>query len=160
MQPRSAQAYHLMKIAGFILAALLLGPLVPGAHAQSPSPEGLWKTVSDKTGDATSFVKIWLENGKLFGKVERLIRKPGQDPDPVCKECQGVKKNQPVKGMTILWGLTQNGDKWRGGYIMDPDNGKTYRTIVKVVDKGKKLHVRGYIGYSLLGRTQVWHRAD
>ncbi len=146
--------------------ALLLGALLvivwptSDLSAQAVSAEGLWKTISDRTGKATSIVKIWIENDKLFGKVDRLFRKPGQDPNPICTKCSGARKDQPIKGLTILWELTRDEDEWNGGYILDPDNGETYRCIVKVGENGDQLHVRGYIGFSLFGRTQVWHRVN
>ncbi len=52
------------------------------------------------------------------------------------------------------------GNEWSGGEILDPDNGKSYSCYIKVKDNGQRLHVRGYIGFSLLGRTQIWHRAE
>jgi uncharacterized protein (DUF2147 family) len=65
-----------------------------------------------------------------------------------------------VIGMTILWGLTKQGEEYQGGEILDPENGKTYRAKMKLEDGGKTLHVRGFIGISLLGRTQVWIREE
>ncbi len=126
--------------------------------AESLSPVGQWQTVSDVTGKATSIVRISLENGELVGMIEKLIREPGQDPNPLCTECPDEKKDQPVQGMTILWGLEQDDEEWNGGFILDPDNGKTYRSELRVTDGGEKLEVRGYIGFSLFGRTQVWIR--
>ncbi len=139
---------------------VMLATVAPHLHAQNLSPVGQWKTISDKTGEAQSFIKIWIDNGELIGKIEKLVRKPGQDPNPLCDQCSGEKKDQPIQGMTVIWSLTQDDDEWNGGYILDPDNGKTYRCIVRVVDNGRKLHARGYIGFSLFGRTQVWHRAE
>lgn len=128
--------------------------------AQTTSPVGLWKTIDDDTKEAVSFVRVWIENGQLFGKIEKLIRKPGQDPNPLCVKCTGEKKDKPWTGMTIVWGLTQEDGTWAGGHILDPDNGKTYKCKLKVEDGGQKLAVRGYIGISLLGRTQTWLRAE
>jgi uncharacterized protein (DUF2147 family) len=62
--------------------------------------------------------------------------------------------------MTILWGLTKQGDEYQGGEILDPETGKVYRVKMKIQDEGKKLMVRGFIGFSLLGRTQVWFREE
>ena len=128
------------------------------AQAGTPTPEGKWKTVSDKTGKETSIVRIWKENEKLFGKVEVVLPQEGQNPNPLCHKCEGKKKDQPITGMTILWDLTQNEEGWDGGYILDPDDGKAYNCKVRVVDKGNKLEVRAYIEFSLLGRTQTWQR--
>ena len=129
-------------------------------RAENLSPLGLWKTIDDASGEARSFIKIWVENGELFGKIERLIRKPGQNPNPLCDECSGEKKDKPITGMTVMWGLTQDDETWSGGYILDPDNGKTYKCKLKVEGGGEKLIVRGYIGFSLLGRNQTWSRVE
>ena len=128
------------------------------ALAESPSPTGQWQTVSDVTGKATSIVRISLENGALVGMIEKLIREPGEDPNPLCTACPDEKRDQPVQGMTTLWGLEKDGADWNGGFILDPDNGKTYRSELRVTDGGEQLEVRGYIGFSLFGRTQVWIR--
>jgi len=128
------------------------------AFATRPSPIGEWETISDVTGEATAIVQITLENGELVGKIDKLIREPGQDPNPLCNACPGEKKDQPVQGLTILWGLEKGDDNWDGGFILDPDNGRTYRSELRVTDNNEKLEVRGYIGFSLFGRTQVWIR--
>jgi uncharacterized protein (DUF2147 family) len=65
--------------------------------------------------------------------------------------------------MTILRGIKPDaGEKgtWVGGDILDPNNGKIYKVLLKLVDGGKKLDVRGYIGMPMLGRTQTWHRVE
>ena len=61
-------------------------------------------------------------------------------------------------GLRILWDLSKDGDFWSGGSILDPANGKTYKCQLSVEDRGRKLKVRGFIGFSLLGRTQYWLR--
>ena len=120
------------------------------------SPVGLWKTVDDNTGKAKSIIRIWEKDGKLYGRIVKLI--DPQEPNPLCVECKGKLKNKPVIGMTIMAGLSKDGDEWNGGTIMDPENGKTYKVLIQVLAGGKKLKVRGYIGVSLLGRTQHWIR--
>jgi len=124
--------------------------------AGNGSPAGMWKTIDDKTGEAKSIMKVWEENGVVYGKIEKLILKPGEDPNPLCDKCQGKFKNKPVLGMTIMWGLKKDDDEYSGGFIMDPDNGETYKCLIRVKDGGKKLEVRGYIGFSLIGRSQYW----
>jgi uncharacterized protein (DUF2147 family) len=121
---------------------------------------GTWMTIDDETGKPRSYITIWVENGVAYGKIDKIIAiKPGENTNPLCTECKGEDYNKPVVGMTIMRGLRQEGDEWKGGTIMDPNNGKTYKCKVKVEDNGKILKVRGYIGFSLLGRTQIWKRA-
>ena len=128
--------------------------------ADSASPVGLWKTIDDETGEVKSLVRISEEGGSLVGTIDKLFPKPGKDPNPVCDKCPGDKKDKPILGMVFLWGLTQQGEEWSGGSILDPDNGKTYKCKVRVEGTGGTLTVRGYIGFSLLGRSQTWIRAE
>src|SRR5262245_60763785 len=139
-------------IAGIRLG-LCAGLLVMAATAlaDASSPAGLWRTIDDKTGKERSLVRITEVNGVFEGKVEKLFnRQPDDDPDGLCRPCEGARKDQPVIGMTILWGLKKDGDQFSGGEILDPKNGKIYRAKMKLLDNGAKLEVRGFIGVSLL----------
>ena len=124
------------------------------------SPVGLWRTIDDKSGKERSLVRVSEANGQLQITIEKLFREPGEEPNPLCDKCPGERKNKPVTGMQIGSGLKKDGDVWSGGEILDPENGKTYKCKVWVEDKGSKLHVRGFIGVSVLGRTQVWIREE
>lgn len=149
-----------------LISAVLFGSVVTldaraQAHAQpsSPtSPVGRWKTIDDITGKAKSVVQIWEEGGKLFGRVQKLVDPDPKDPNPTCDGCAGPQKGKPVVGLRILWDLQKDGDGWAGGTILDPASGKTYKCLVSLEDGGAKLKVRGFIGFSLLGRTQYWLR--
>ncbi len=128
--------------------------------ADNMSPVGKWKTIDDETGEEKSIVRIWIEDGMLFGKIDSLFLEPDEDPDPVCDECKGKNKDKPVLGMTIMENLTQKGTMWTGGTILDPDNGKTYKCKIEIIENGERLKLRGFIGISLLGRTQYWIREE
>ena len=125
------------------------------AWAQSDSPVGLWKTIDDETKQAKSLIRITESGGQLSGRIEKLLT---DKADSLCEQCTGDLKDKPVLGMTILRGLKKGEEWWEGGTIMDPNNGKTYRSRLKVLDGGDKLELRGYIGTPLLGRTQTWIR--
>ncbi len=120
------------------------------------SVEGVWKTVDDVDGKAKSHIKIYMEEGKIVGKIIKLI-----DPEgTTCTACKGDRKDQPIEGMTILWGLKRGTDKkWKSGKILDPQNGKQYKCKIELVEDNS-LEVRGFIGFSLLGRTQTWYRVE
>lgn len=139
------------------VAAVLV--LAPVARAQDVTPVGRWVTVDDNTGKDRSVVTITERDGKLYGNIEKLILEPTEDPNPKCDKCPDEKKDQPVIGLEILWNLKKDGDEWSGGKILDPDNGKSYKCWIQVIDEGRRLKVRGYIGISLLGRTQYWKKA-
>lgn len=136
-----------------VLAAVF-GLLSSFAFAED-TPVGVWKNIDDETHQAKALIQISQDdNGVLSGKIVKLL----QHPDAVCDKCDGALKGKPVMGMTILWGLKQEGKNWSGGRILDPKSGKVYSAKMSVIDGGKKLEVRGFLGISLLGRSQVWER--
>ena|SRR5437868_855200 len=141
------------------LFLVICGLALPILAADSDSPAGKWKTIDDKTGRAKSIVQIREENGELTGKVLRVLESP-TGPHPLCKPCEGERKDQPVEGMTILWGAKKNGDSWDGGQILDPENGNIYHVTLTLLDSGQKLEVHGYIGIPAIGRSQIWHRQE
>jgi uncharacterized protein (DUF2147 family) len=130
--------------------------------AATDSPAGLWRTIDDNTGKDRSLVRITERNGAYEGTVEQiLVTLPDDDPHHLCRHCTGDRKDQPIVGMTILWGLTKDGDDtYGGGELLDPKNGNTYRAKLTLEDGGRKLDVRGYIGFSLIGRSQTWLRQE
>jgi uncharacterized protein (DUF2147 family) len=138
------------------LLAIALIACTP-AFAADLTPVGTWTTIDDATGKPKSVVQISERDGKLEGKVLQVLDSE-DGPHPLCKECKDERKDQPVEGMTIIWGVAKNGDVWDGGYILDPHNGKTYKVKLSMADNGQKLDVHGYIGISLLGRSQMWER--
>ena len=144
----------------FAVAALPHGQGGSPPSSDTSTPFGQWKTVDDVTGKINSVVDIWEENGKLYGKIERLVNPNPNDPDPRCVRCLGDLKDRRIVGLLILWDLRKDDGQWTGGQILDPDNGKIYRCSITVIDGGKKLRVRGFIGFSLLGRTEYWLRDE
>lgn len=141
-----------------VLIAIVL--LVPSLQvlADNDTPVGSWTQVDDETGKPKSIIEIsQAPDGALQGVVKTVIFSE-QGPHPICKLCDGARHNQPVEGMTIMWGVKRDGDVWDGGQILDPKNGKTYKVKLSLTDGGQKLDVHGYIGFSLLGRSQVWTR--
>jgi uncharacterized protein (DUF2147 family) len=123
--------------------------------AQSQGVTGKWKTIDDQTGEAKSIIEIYEQGGKIYGKVIDILnpaRKKG-----LCQNCSGEDKNKPILGLVVLKGLSKDGDEYEGGKILDPQTGKVYKCLVALEGKDK-LKVRGYIGFSLIGRTQYWTR--
>ena len=103
-------------------------------------------------------MRITESNGVLTGKIEKLV--DPKEPNPVCDKCTDHRKDKPVVGMTIFNGPRQTDDKtiWEGGEILDPNNGKTYRMRLRVIDGGKKLEMRGYVAFFY--RNQEWQRIE
>lgn len=114
-----------------------------------------WMTIDDKTGKPRAEVRLSEQNGEVSGDIVSVIKQPGDTG--ICSKCPGHFKNKPIQGIQFVWGLKQKGENnWDGGQILDPKTGKIYRA--KMLLKGNKLYVRGYIGLSVLGRTQVWEK--
>jgi uncharacterized protein (DUF2147 family) len=153
-----------MRLATGFACLLCFALFAAPALAADTSPVGTWQQVDDDTGEITSIIKITKNHDELTGTVVKVVH---QSPEqiardgkpPICTQCSGKRHNQPVEGMVIMWGVSQHGDHWSGGHILDPANGKTYKVKLTLADHGQHLKVRGYVGMSLFGRTQVWRRA-
>ncbi|MFC3677620.1 DUF2147 domain-containing protein [Ferrovibrio xuzhouensis] len=153
---------HIVRAVAMIaaLSALMIGLSNNLVAAGAAAPVGLWTTIDDETDAPRSIVEITEVNGELQGRVTKIFYRPDEKPDPVCDKCEGARKDQPVIGMTFLWGMKTDGDGWAGGAILDPKNGKIYKAKMSLSDDGKRLRVRGFIGMPLLGRSQTWLRGD
>ncbi|HVJ38393.1 MAG TPA: DUF2147 domain-containing protein [Stenotrophomonas sp.] len=139
------------------LPLLGLGFAASAADTGGHSAAGRWKTIDDKTGKVKSIVEIsQAANGTLSGKVVEILQSD-RGPNPVCDKCDGERKNKPVKGMTILWNLkADDASNWSGGTILDPANGKTYKSKLELQPGGQKLDVSGCVMF--ICRAQTWVR--
>ncbi|PQJ23487.1 DUF2147 domain-containing protein [Tenacibaculum sp. SG-28] len=141
-----------MKKTLFTLALLLF---ITQANAQSIF--GKWENLNEETKEVDSVIEVYEENDKVYAKIIAITDATRQKA--VCEKCSGDKKNKPILGMQILSGLQKDGDQWNGGTIVDPKNGKEYKCYIKL-EEPNKLKVRGYIGFSAMGRTKYWYRKD
>jgi uncharacterized protein (DUF2147 family) len=142
-----------------LAAAISLTHAAPAAPAE-PTAAGLWEQVDEKTGKAESWFRITEKDGVYTGTIVKMFPKPG-DPPPEswrCTKCEGAEQNAPVLGLALIKGMKRNGLKYEDGTIMDPRDGTVYRALMELSPDGKKLEVRGYVGFSLLGRSQMWNR--
>lgn len=151
----------MQSMAGRLGQLVLAGALLTGtatAMAQTATPVGAWQTIDDSTGQPKALVQIAdAGDGTLSGKVVDAFGKE-RDPSRRCTACTDSRRDQLILGMTIINGMKADGDSWDGGQILDPENGKLYKCKMHLEDGGQKLVVRGYIGFSLLGRSQTWIR--
>ncbi len=140
--------------------AVVLG-LSSGVAMAQMSPVGLWKTISDTDGTVTSEVRITETGGVLAGKIERDLGAKAK-PDAKCTECKDDRKDQPIVGLEIIRGAkkAENKDVWESGHIVDPNNGTVYKLKMTPIEDGKKLEVRGFVGFAFIGRTQTWIRVN
>lgn len=144
-----------MAIRYAMLAALLALPAL--AWSDQGSPIGRWQTIDDDTGKAKSVVEIYrTTDGSYAGKVVEILD-TRNGADPLCDKCRGSNRNKPIKGMVILWGLKPDGPgKWNGGTVLDPENGKTYKSKIELLEGTRKLGMSGCIAF--ICRQQVWIR--
>lgn len=143
---------------------LILGLcLLIGAQAQAQSsPVGMWQTIDDRTGEPRSTVEL-VQNadGTISGYIRELT--DASRRNAVCEACpDDWGKNQPLIGLQIIRDVRARGDDYRGGQILDPEEGKVYGVRMQTVDGGQRLEVRGFLRVPLmgsaLGRTQTWVR--
>jgi uncharacterized protein (DUF2147 family) len=136
----------------FFLAFLIC--LTFTAHSQAIV--GVWRNVDDATNESKSHIQIYEQNGKVYGKVVKFLR-ANTDPNRVCSKCTDWRKDQKIMDMMILRDMALNGNTWKGGKILDPENGKEY-TCTMWFENGKpnELRLRGWIGPFY--RTQTWYR--
>ena len=144
------------RIALITITAFLLS-LIVFSQNKTDDIIGVWLTGGKepakiqiyKSGDKFYGKIIWLQNPIEGGKQ----RVDANNPDK-------TKRNEPIIGLVMLKGFKFNGDdEWKGGDIYDPENGKTYSSYIYLKDKNT-LKVRGYVGISLLGRTETWTRTN
>lgn len=116
---------------------------------------GKWENRDETTGIVDSVIEVYEKDGKAYAKIIAITDKNRQDA--ICEQCNGKNKNQRILGMDILSGLQKENNIWSGGKILDPKNGKTYKCYLQLTE-ANTLKIRGYIGFSLLGRTAYWYR--
>jgi uncharacterized protein (DUF2147 family) len=152
-----------MKRIVFLLGLAFLFCAASSARAENPDAiVGKWLNTK-----GTAHIDIYKEGGKYFGKIVWLKEpvypaddKKGmagktkvdrENPDP-------AKRSQPTLGLLVLRGFVHSGGNlWEKGLIYDPENGKDYKCKMTLRD-ADHLDVRGFIGFSLLGRTENWTR--
>ena len=123
------------------------------------SPVGLWQSISDVDGKPAAEVRVSEAAGVVTAVVEKALK---QSTEPNCDKCPDDRKGKPKVGLQIIRDVkkSEGKDVWEGGNIIDPDSGTNYKVKLTPIDGGKKLEVRGFVGFALLGRTQTWVRVQ
>jgi len=121
----------------------------------SQSITGKWKTIDDITGKEKGIVEIFERKGVFYARIVEIFE--AEHRNKKCVHCEGDDIDKPLLGLIIVRGLRKDGDEYNGGKVLDPKIGKYYKCYIKLEEKDK-LKIRGYIGVSLLGRTQYWYR--
>ncbi|MDE3198339.1 MAG: DUF2147 domain-containing protein [Acidobacteriota bacterium] len=128
------------------------------AGAFDPSPAGVWQTIDDNTHKPRGLIRLYEKDGAIFGRIEASF--DPKEAREVCDQCSDDRRNKPVIGLIVMRNMKRRGSEYSGGDILDPDTGTVYRCKFTIQEGGKKMVVRGYVGFSLLGRSQVWYRQE
>jgi uncharacterized protein (DUF2147 family) len=143
-----------------VAAALWIAAAVsaPTAQGQEPTAAGLWERV-DASGRPAAWFRISDCGGVYEGQIVKIFPKPGEDPLPLrCAKCQGEQKDAPLVGLAIIKGMQRKGRAYENGTILDPRDGSVYSVRMELSPDGNQLTVRGYLGISLLGKSETWKR--
>jgi uncharacterized protein (DUF2147 family) len=139
---------------------LTLAALTACLASAQTTPVGTWQSIDDETGKPSAEIQFSLKGDELVGNIIRGLLPPKEGDEPNCTKCVDDRKDKPKRGLEIIRGLKQTAgtDRWEGGTILDPNQGKIYKLRVTLIEGGAKLQVRGYIG--IFYRTQTWNRVN
>jgi uncharacterized protein (DUF2147 family) len=137
-----------------LIGFLICAPLT----AMDSTPLGVWKTIDDTTHQPRGLIRLYEQNGEIFGKIEASF--DPKEAHEVCEKCAGDRKGMPVVGLVVMRHMKRRGNEYSEGDILDPDTGWVYKCKFSVNPDGKTLLVRGFLGFSLLGRSQTWFRQE
>lgn len=137
------------------LLGLCLAPLFASAQTAADAVLGVWKN-----GEGTGLVQIYKRGDQYFGKIVwlKVANDAEGKPRTDINNPEEKLRSRPLKGLENLRNFTYAGDNvWENGQVYDPKTGNDYSCKMTLTDPNT-LEVRGFIGISLLGRTDVWKR--
>jgi hypothetical protein len=151
-----------------LLAVMMMGGGWCHAVENPDNILGYWRVMDDRSGFAKAIARFSKnEDGTYVGIIMRTIPRPDYKPIDVCQKCPAPFTNRKVIGMPIVWFKETNSTKAneRGwdyvrGHAIDPLQGKIYQGKARLSPDQRRLVMRGYVGVSMLGRSQIWIREE
>jgi uncharacterized protein (DUF2147 family) len=149
-------------LAAVVVLGFLSPASIPAAGAAATanrlaSPVGLWQPL-DSSGKPLGLIRIFEDKGLYYGRIEPSS--PTDDRTARCTRCTGERHDQPIIGLVLMRHLKPQNGEYVGGDIVDPDTGRIYGCTLRLIDGGRQLLMRGFLGISLLGHSQTWQRVD
>ena len=145
-------------LATLVVFLLILPASLPAAaDTHLASPVGLWQPL-DSSGKPLGLIRIFETNGLYYGRIEPTS--PHDDRNARCTRCTDDRHDQPIIGLLLLRHLKAENGEYAGGDILDPDTGRIYGCTLRLTDGGREAVMRGFLGISLLGRSQTWRRVE
>ena len=146
-------------LAALVVLGLVWAASIPpaAAGARLASPVGLWEPL-DGAGKPLGLIRIFEVGGLYYGRIEPSS--PGDDRNARCTLCTDDRHNQPIIGLVLMRHLRAQNGAYVGGDILDPDTGRVWGCSLRLTDGGRRLIMRGFLGISLLGRSQTWQRVE
>ena len=149
-----------------VLSLVIILPLhasavmrIPVAQRCPSSPAGYWLTYDTHDGVTPNGVmKMQINKGVLSGALVKVINKSGVRKKARCTKCSGRDHNRILDGMTLITGMRYKKGSYQSGHIFDPRTATTYKGYIRLVSHPCRLLVRGYVGFSLLGKQFTGHR--
>jgi uncharacterized protein (DUF2147 family) len=139
-----------------VAAVAALAAVIP-SRAQEPTAAGLWQKLDEDTKKPIIWFLFVDRAGVFEGYAAKMFPEPGEDPNPACTKCTDDRKGMPLLGLPMIRGMKRNGLRYEGGTILDPRDGSVYKAVMTLEPAKGILVLRGYLGFEILGKNDIWH---